>query len=1044
MGFFKQLFSPEFMPHGFCYLWDPRILWLHVISDGLITLSYYCIPVILVYFIRKHSDLPFNKIFWTFATFILACGTSHLMEIWDVWHGSYLIAGVVKAITAAASLMTAAMLIPFIPKVISLPERAHLQEMNRNLEREIAGRKRFDAPLDAPLRRRVTGAFVAAVLLMSLLGFLSWRSAQKEAKESEWVAHTHEVMTGLEATLRHLVDVETGGRGFALTGEEAFLEPYETGKHAVGQDLESLRLLIEDPGQARRLDALGEQAKAKVKASAELVATRRRSGTMPTVAQLERGKQIMDEARITIGRIKDEEKQLLDERTRQATAGRHLSTRISMLATSLGVVFLVIAWTSVRREISLTMMARSQVNALNADLEQRVAQRTAALGESEGRLAGVIQSAMDSIITVDEEHRVVLFNGAAERTFLCTAAEAMGQSINRFIPQKFHSIHAEHIRRFADTGVTSRAMGPRIVLRAVRADGEEFQIEASISQVVTGGKKLFTVILRDVTERVRSEELRERLAAIVESSDDAIISKTLDGTITAWNHGAEKIFGYSSSEAVGKTMWMILPPELASEETDILARIGRGLSVEHFETVRVRKEGEKIDVSVTISPIRDNNGVIIGASKVARDITERKQAEAARSAQAEELSRQADELKRSRQALEHQTLMLQSVLDSMTEGLAAADEEGKFVIWNTAAEKILGMGASDLPSQQWTEHYGLFLNDTVTPFPADQLPVVRAVRGEVSTTEMFVRNPKIAEGAWIEVNAGPLKDKQGMVRGGVAAFRDITRSRADEREIRKLNDELEIRVMERTAELETANKELEAFSYSVSHDLRAPLRHIGGFSQLLTEEFGPTLDPEARRYLDRIQAGTQRMGLLVDELLNLAKVGRHALNLQPTSLNAIVAEVIAMLEPECEGRQVQWVVADLPGVHCDPVLVKQIFQNLLANALKFSRNRKPAVIEVEVTGKKESGQSVFIVRDNGVGFDMKYVDKLFGVFQRLHRTEDFEGTGIGLATVQRIVQKHGGRVWAEAEADKGAAFYFTLGVGKQTELRSRTAMAGGR
>ncbi len=253
-----------------------------------------------------------------------------------------------------------------------------------------------------------------------------------------------------------------------------------------------------------------------------------------------------------------------------------------------------------------------------------------------------------------------------------------------------------------------------------------------------------------------------------------------------------------------------------------------------------------------------------------------------------------------------------------------------------------------------------------------------------------------------------------------------------EREIREMNAELEQRVKERTAQLEAANHELEAFTYSVSHDLRAPLRHIGGFSRILIEDFSAGMPSEAQQHLRRVEDSVHRMGKLVDELLNLARLGRAGLKLQTVVLNSVIEDVASLLQPECQGRVIDWKIEDLPPVECDPVLMKQVFQNLLANALKFTRTRERAVIDIGY--RVSNGELVILVRDNGVGFNMKYKDKLFGVFQRLHRAEDFEGTGIGLATVQRIVHKHGGRVWAESEVDKGTSFFFTVNAAADISL----------
>lgn len=244
-----------------------------------------------------------------------------------------------------------------------------------------------------------------------------------------------------------------------------------------------------------------------------------------------------------------------------------------------------------------------------------------------------------------------------------------------------------------------------------------------------------------------------------------------------------------------------------------------------------------------------------------------------------------------------------------------------------------------------------------------------------------------------------------------------------EEDIRRLN----ARLMLANSLLAAANADLEAFSYSVAHDLRSPIRQIVGFSRILVEDFGPQLPAEASRYVDKVLQGAQQMGILIDSLLHLAQVGRQSLCLQSTPLNALLESALEAVQADCVGRNIEWQFDPLATVQCDRGLMQQVFVNLLANALKYSRAANPAVIQVgQMTLRDEQ---IFFVRDNGVGFDMQYADKLFGVFHRLHANSDFEGTGIGLATVERIIRKHGGHIWAEAAPDRGATFYFTVGTG---------------
>lgn len=413
------------------------------------------------------------------------------------------------------------------------------------------------------------------------------------------------------------------------------------------------------------------------------------------------------------------------------------------------------------------------------------------------------------------------------------------------------------------------------------------------------------------------------------------------------------------------------------------------------------------------------------------------------------------DLARTETVAREQADLLNAVLVSVGDGVVVVDEYGRFLVHNPAGREIIGVPEDIGDPDRWPEHYGLYHLDGVTPMRPDELPLARALRGErCDRVEMVVRNEFRPTATWLSVSARPL-ELPSPVRAAVAVVRDITEAKRSEREIgalnarlRATNAELERRIRARTVELaekaaalQAANDELEAFSYSVSHDLRAPLRSIGGFVSVVLSQYADQLPPAGLRYLDRVRAGAGEMEQLIEALLLFSRLQRQALAPGPVDLVRLVKAVWDDLAGERQGRQVELEIGRLPGCTGDARLLRQVLQNLLSNAVKYTRQRDRA--HVTVGSESRDGQIVYFVRDNGVGFDMAYAGQLFTAFQRLHGRREYEGTGIGLALAYRIISRHGGRIWADAAPDQGATFYFTVPAAAGHGPRPAAEAAGG-
>jgi PAS domain S-box-containing protein len=525
--------------------------------------------------------------------------------------------------------------------------------------------------------------------------------------------------------------------------------------------------------------------------------------------------------------------------------------------------------------------------------------------------------------------------------------------------------------------------------------------------------------VEDANSSALKQRVDENLFRLLVASikDYAILMIDPNGYILSCNYGAEYIKGYSPLELIGKhiSIFYIADDVKKSEpRSNLNAALKNGMS--ESEGWRVKKDGSVFWANVVFTTLYNDNGHLIGFAKVTRDISERKKIEDRKQEINTELEKRVDE---NTKKIINNELRFRKLIENSYDGITLLDAKLNTFYRSLSAERINGWNN--------VERAGYEMADLVHPedkarveelfkevFAKPGLPVISTYRTK----------HRLGHYIWTEsVFTNRLNDAN--INAIVCNFRDVTERKKAELEIQLLNETLEKKVVERTTQLEAANKELESFSYSVSHDLRTPLRAVNGYAMMLKEDFEAKLGDEGNRIIGTIINSARLMGQLIDDLLTFSRLGRKEIAFYPVDMHSMAKACINELL-EHEPKKYKIVIHNLPLCHGDSSMLKQVLMNLLSNAIKYSsKNDDP---KIELGFKSEDNGTTYFIKDNGVGFDMQYSHKLFGVFQRLHSNDEFEGTGVGLALAKRIIDKHGGEIWADAQQGNGAVFYFKLPI----------------
>ena len=641
----------------------------------------------------------------------------------------------------------------------------------------------------------------------------------------------------------------------------------------------------------------------------------------------------------------------------------------------------------------------------------------------------ILDSALDCIITMDGAGRVLEFNPAAERVFGFSRAEAIGQELAALIiPPRMRDQHRQGLARYLETGV-GPVIGKRIEIAGLRKDGSEILVELAINAFEIDGSPLFTAYLRDITERRRNEEASQRLVAIIESSDDAIISKDLEGTIASWNPGAERLFGYKAEEVIGQSITILIPPERSNEEPEILDRIRRGDRVRHYETVRRRKDGTRLNLSLTVSPVKDKSGQIIGASKIARDITERVRNDRRRTAQYAVASLLAG----SWTLEEASSAILQSIAsigDWVVSVLWLYDEKVGGLrfqsAWHSASEKLEKFAeisrlfqfksGEGLPGRVWESKKPTWIYDVTVDqnFPRAGAAIEAELRGGFAFPLVAGRGVNGIIEMFSRQFVDPDPDLLQLVTALGSQIGLFIERRRVEQELQRAKENAE-----------AANAAKDRFLAMLSHELRTPLTPVLIWAGGTVDQ--PGLSPEMQEGLKMVCRNVELEARLIDDLLDLTRLsrGKLQLHLRDADAHELLQQAIDIVGSDVQRKHLNFAVtleARNHTVRVDPPRLQQVFWNVLRNACKFT----PENGAISVRSSNPTPNLIVIeISDSGVGIAPEYLGKIFDAFEQVDTRRD--GLGLGLAISKAIVEMHGGTIHARSEGlGKGATFTIEL------------------